>query len=76
MTLSVGFAGMTHLGLVYSAATASKNLNVICYDNNPTLIGNINSGLIPVMEEAGWSENRIRKVLGENWFKFLDEVWS
>ena len=31
---------------------------------------------IPVMEEAGWSENRIRKVLGENWFKFLDEVWS
>lgn len=52
MTLSVGFAGMTHLGLVYSAATASKNLNVICYDNNPTLIGNINSGLIPVMEEG------------------------
>ena len=29
MTLSVGFAGMTHLGLVYSSATASKNLNVV-----------------------------------------------
>tara|TARA_B110000444_G_scaffold49846_1_gene45790 strand:+ start:980 stop:1951 length:972 start_codon:yes stop_codon:yes gene_type:complete len=30
---------------------------------------------IPVMEKAGWSENRIRKTLGENWVGFLGEVW-
>jgi len=31
---------------------------------------------IPAMERAGWSEGRIRGVLGENWLRFLDEVWS
>ena len=30
---------------------------------------------IPAMERAGWSETRIRGVLGGNWLKFLDEVW-
>lgn len=28
------------------------------------------------MERAGWSEGRIRKVLGENWLRFLGEVWG
>ena len=31
---------------------------------------------IPAMEEAGWSEEKIRKILGENWANFLGEVWS
>ena len=31
---------------------------------------------IPAMEEAGWSEEKIRKILGENWVNFLGEVWS
>ena len=31
---------------------------------------------IPVMERAGWSETRIRRVLGENWLRFLGEVWG
>ena len=31
---------------------------------------------IPAMEAAGWSETRIRKVLGENWLKFLKESWD
>ena len=31
---------------------------------------------IPAMEEAGWSEKKIRKILGENWVNFLGEVWS
>lgn len=31
---------------------------------------------IPAMERAGWSESRIRGVLGENWLKFLDRVWD
>jgi membrane dipeptidase len=30
---------------------------------------------IPAMERAGWSEARIRRVLGENWLRFLDEAW-
>lgn len=28
------------------------------------------------MERAGWTETRIRKVLGLNWLRLLDEVWK
>ncbi len=31
---------------------------------------------IPAMERAGWSERRIRGVLGENWLRFLGSVWK
>ena len=31
---------------------------------------------IPAMERAGWSERRIRRVLGENWLRFLGDVWG
>ena len=30
----VGFAGMTHLGLVSAAAVASKGFETICYDTD------------------------------------------
>ena len=32
--------------------------------------------LTAAMERAGWSEARIRKVMGENWLRFLAEVWG
>jgi membrane dipeptidase len=28
------------------------------------------------MERRGWSENRIRNVMGENWIRFLANVWG
>jgi membrane dipeptidase len=28
------------------------------------------------MERAGWTETRIRKILGLNWLRLLDEVWK
>ena len=28
------------------------------------------------MERRGWSEKRIRAVLGENWLRFLGESWA
>jgi len=31
---------------------------------------------LPAMERAGWSESRIRGVLGENWLRFLGQVWG
>lgn len=34
-------------------------------------------GNLPVaMEKAGWSERRIRRVMGENWLRVLKEVWG
>ena len=28
------------------------------------------------MEKAGWSDSRIRKIMGENWMRVLEEVWG
>ena len=28
------------------------------------------------MADAGWAEGRIRKVMGENWLRLLDDVWG
>ena len=32
---------------------------------------NLTAGLL----RHGWSESRIRKVMGENWLRYLGEVW-
>ena len=32
--------------------------------------------LTAAMEQAGWPESRIRKVIGENWMRMLKEVWG
>ena len=32
--------------------------------------------LTAAMARRGWTETRIRKVLGENWLRFLGEVWG
>jgi UDPglucose 6-dehydrogenase len=50
MTPTVGFAGMTHLGLVSASAVASKNFPVVCYDPDVTLINRLIAGDLPVSE--------------------------
>ena len=32
--------------------------------------------LTVAMEQAGWPEAKIRKVMGENWQRLLAEVWG
>jgi UDPglucose 6-dehydrogenase len=49
-TPTVGFAGMTHLGLVSATTTASKAFKTICYDPDPKLITALNRGELPVSE--------------------------
>jgi UDPglucose 6-dehydrogenase len=46
----VGFAGMTHLGLVSAAGVASKGFKTICYDGDAALIARIRAGKLPVHE--------------------------
>lgn len=50
MTVRVGFAGMTHLGLVSATGTASKGFDVVCYDQDPRLIERLQAGDLPVLE--------------------------
>jgi UDPglucose 6-dehydrogenase len=50
MNPTVGFAGMTHLGLVSASAVASKNFPVVCYDADNALIKRLTAGDLPVSE--------------------------
>ena len=50
MNPTVGFAGMTHLGLVSASAVASKNFPVVCYDADIALINRLSAGDLPVSE--------------------------
>jgi UDPglucose 6-dehydrogenase len=47
---TVGFVGMTHLGLVSSVAAAERGFDVVCFDPDPALIGRIAQGILPVVE--------------------------
>ena len=47
---TVGFAGMTHLGLVSATAIAAKGFPTICYDPDRTLIAALERGVLPVVE--------------------------
>jgi len=48
--LVVGFAGMTHLGLVSATAVAAKGFETVCYDQDSALIGRLLRGDLPVSE--------------------------
>lgn len=59
----IGFAGLTHLGLVSAVGTASKGFSVVGYDADSQRVSAIQSGRLPVVEPglddmaAGFSAN-------------------
>ncbi|PYN84186.1 MAG: GDP-mannose dehydrogenase, partial [Candidatus Rokuibacteriota bacterium] len=46
----VGFAGLTHLGLVSAVAAAAKGFRVVAFDSDPARVVAIEAGLLPVVE--------------------------
>jgi UDPglucose 6-dehydrogenase len=46
----VGFAGMTHLGLVSASALAGRGFEVVCFDSDQALIGRLARRDWPVLE--------------------------
>ena len=46
----VGFAGMTHLGLVSATGIASKGFDTVCYDGDRALVERLKRGDLPVLE--------------------------
>ena len=46
----IGFAGMTHLGLVHAVAFAEKGFSVVCYDEQIALIQELKAHQLPVNE--------------------------
>lgn len=51
----IGFAGLSHLGLNYSLATAAKGFDVVAYDPDPALTARCAAGNFPI-EEPGFGE--------------------
>jgi len=47
---TVGFAGMTHLGIVSATAVAAKGFPVICYDPDSSLTSALSNGSLPIVE--------------------------
>lgn len=46
----IGYAGMTHLGLLSAAAAAAQGFRTIAFDPDPALIERLNRGELPVNE--------------------------
>ena len=46
----IGFAGLSHLGVVTSIATASKGYQVVAYDPDAEMTSNLSRGCLPVWE--------------------------
>ncbi len=46
----VGFAGMSHLGLVSASAVAARGFTTLCYDGDAALIARLDAGDWPVLE--------------------------
>ena len=46
----IGFIGLSHLGIVYSLATAAKGLPVVGFDPRPGLSAALNAGQFPIAE--------------------------
>jgi UDPglucose 6-dehydrogenase len=50
MTPVIGYAGMTHLGLVSASAAAGQGFRTVAFDPDPSLIGRLADGDLPVSE--------------------------
>lgn len=46
----VGFAGMTHLGLVSATAVAAKGFTTVCYGEDQGVVAKLAAGRLPVLE--------------------------
>jgi UDPglucose 6-dehydrogenase len=46
----IGFAGLSHLGIVYSMASAARGFSVLAFDERTELIENLTAGRFPVSE--------------------------
>jgi UDPglucose 6-dehydrogenase len=46
----IGFAGMTHLGLVSGVSASEKGFSIVCFDPSPERISALSQGELPVSE--------------------------
>jgi UDPglucose 6-dehydrogenase len=46
----IGFAGLSHLGIIYSTAAAARGFRVLAFDERPGLVEALSTGRFPIAE--------------------------
>ncbi|MDB4081465.1 nucleotide sugar dehydrogenase [Candidatus Pelagibacter sp.] len=70
MKLTIGYVGLTHLGVNYAIASAIKGFNVVCYDENLNVISSLKKKKIPFYEKD--TEKNLKKRFKQ--FKFTNKI--
>ncbi len=70
MKLTIGYVGLSHLGINYAVASAMKGFNVICYDKRSDIIDSLKKKKIPFYEKG--TEINLRKKFTQ--FKFTNNL--
>src|SRR5215469_15358738 len=47
---TIGFAGLSHLGIIYSMASAARGFSILAFDDRRDLITDLSAGRFPVSE--------------------------
>jgi len=66
MLKNIGFYGLSHLGLCYSAAYAEKNLNIIAIDSDEKKIIKLKKNILDIYEEGLLNIIKRKKIIYSN----------
>ena len=66
--LKIGFFGLSHLGICYSAAFASKKFNVIAFDNDNSKIKKLKKNITNIYEK------NLKKILNSKLINFSSDM--
>ena len=53
MKIKIGYAGLSHLGINYAVASATKGFDVVGFDNNSMLISSLKKKKLPFFAHLG-----------------------
>ena len=70
MKLSIGYVGLSHLGINYAIASAMKGFNVVCYDYDKNIISSLKKKKIHFYEKD--AEKNLKKRFKQ--FKFTNKI--
>ena len=66
----IGFAGLSHLGIVSSIAAAAKGFDVVAFDPDADLIANLRENKLPVFEPDLDEQTPDREILPDAFKSF------
>ena len=70
MKLSIGYVGLSHLGINYAISSTMKGFNVVCYDDDINIISSLQKKKIPFYEKN--TEKNLKKRFKQ--FKFTNKT--